>query len=55
MALLKCGSDIFQYRSIQAIIEYKWEIAEPVIIKWLCMPFLGYLIVFQAYLEILFN
>ena len=46
---------IFSHHSIQALIEYKWEVAKPAIIKWLLLPFLGYLVTFQLYLQYLFT
>ena len=55
IALLASDVSIFSFRSVQAIIEYKWEIAYPEIIKKLLMPFVGYLICFQLYLESLYH
>jgi hypothetical protein len=54
LSLSLCDVMIFSNKSIQAIIEYKWEQAKPAIVKWLLIPFVCYLITFQVYVEFLF-
>jgi len=55
LRLVNCDISIFANRSVQAIVEYHWETVYPILIKRLLVPFLCYLIVFQVYLEVLFN
>ena len=55
LALSKCEISIFSHKSIQALIEYNWESTKCVIIGWLFLPFLGYLVTYMIFLEILFR
>ena len=55
LALANCDISIFSHRSIQALIEYSWESTSCAIIGWLFVPFLGYLITYMIFLEILFS
>jgi hypothetical protein len=55
LALLNSSIEIFSYRSVQAIIDYKFEIAKPQIQTKLLLPFLGYLLTFTFFFEITFN
>ena len=55
LALCNCDISIFSHRSIQSLIEYSYENAQRVIIMWLFLPFVGYLITYMIFLEILFS
>ena len=55
LALANCDISIFSHRSIQALIEYSWESTSCAIIGWLFVPFVGYLITYMIFLEILFS
>ena len=55
IALTTCDILVFSHRSIQAVIEYWWDSARPAFVKWLLLPFFGYLVTFQVFLYLLFN
>ena len=55
IALTTCDILVFSHRSIQAVIEYWWDSARPAFVKWLLLPFFGYLVTFQVFLYRLFN
>lgn len=55
LSLSRCDISIFSHKSIQALIEYNWESTKCVIIGWLFMPFIGYLVTYMIFLEILFR
>ena len=55
LALANCDISIFSHKSIQALIEYSWESTSCAIVGWLFVPFIGYLITYMIFLEILFS
>jgi hypothetical protein len=55
MTLIESDISIFGFKSIQRLIDYKWEIAYPHVVKWCLIPFTCYLVSFEFYLSILFN
>lgn len=55
LSLSRCDISIFSHPSIQALIEYNWESTKCVIIVWLFLPFMGYLVTYMIFLEILFR
>ena len=55
LSMTRSDIAIFSHKSIQALIEYTWERTRCVIVGWLFLPFLGYLVTYMIFLEILFS